>query len=829
MQYIYDGMTPEGLIIKSMQHFYDAFSKAGIVGRDRLCILLFLSLHRDDVLMDFFSELKEGCSENEVEDLLRSKVKTRGLLKSKVDIEALLLNCVDGLDVTRKGIYHVVISAYSSILVRLKVANFTRILFLLHKIDRVTLKGAYYDIFENILFRLDSPINNGKFSRMLPPELYSFIVKQVQQKDEARVLGLYDHFAGITSVLPTCTYYHGIDDDDVSIALSLLRSLACDRQERTIISPSLNVLQEQVKYDVVFATFPLEMREGDLPWFDYDKHRELLKQGLESLEDDGRLVMLVPQMMIFDHYKRTGINELLLKGGFLEKLIKLPVEILGGLVLLFFTNRRVDELQLINGLGFFSQEQGRGKVLSDIALHRFIEKNDKGVLLRVDKRILVENEYMLDPEYYFQQHRNGTPIGKHIQLVDFEDSNSHLTQSEMIRFVTDSHIKELGVLKATKVKKSSGAFLLGLVKVDKSCLLVSLSNDMPEARYFEYEGVPIYISVAQPYPIYTFVVDNNIEVENFIDVLYSGIFREDSKVHFRNESGGLNLNDFLSLRMDINSLGKQSENVKTGYLKNKKSVVSERRKQELLEKDESEWFNEIASLKHAMGRPKQNILDWSDNMIDFFDENKEKLAMLDEEFVNFYGINIIGALKEVKTDINEISDLMENGESGLRLSSYPLTKISFFQIKDWIESVSDNHSNFDIRRINVPDLVDVNLAINTNISLLSILLNNILTNAEKHAFESFSQGNCVNIEWGQSQEFFILRVANNGKPFPNNFDKRKFVVKFATTNDFSGSGLGGYDINRIAKHLGDDDWKLLLDAKAECPVIFEFKFQIITL
>ena len=83
-----------------------------------------------------------------------------------------------------------------------------------------------------------------------------------------------------------------------------------------------------------------------------------------------------------------------------------------------------------------------------------------------------------------------------------------------------------------------------------------------------------------------------------------------------------------------------------------------------------------------------------------------------------------------------------------------------------------------------------------------------------------------------TSNFFILflilylEIMNNGKPFPKNYNKEKFVTKFSTANPENGSGLGGYDINRIAEYFGNPDWELVLDENDVFPVVFKFNFPI---
>ena len=70
-----------------------------------------------------------------------------------------------------------------------------------------------------------------------------------------------------------------------------------------------------------------------------------------------------------------------------------------------------------------------------------------------------------------------------------------------------------------------------------------------------------------------------------------------------------------------------------------------------------------------------------------------------------------------------------------------------------------------------------------------------------------------------------MEIKNNGKSFPKNFNKEKFIRKYSTSNPNKGSGLGGYDIHRIAKYFENPDWELKFDDPIY-PVKFKFQFNI---
>ena len=77
--------------------------------------------------------------------------------------------------------------------------------------------------------------------------------------------------------------------------------------------------------------------------------------------------------------------------------------------------------------------------------------------------------------------------------------------------------------------------------------------------------------------------------------------------------------------------------------------------------------------------------------------------------------------------------------------------------------------------------------------------------------------------------YLTLEVRNNGKSFPRNYNREKFITKYSTADFKRGTGMGGYDINRIATKLKNPDWKLILNQDPIYPVKFEFQFPIKTI
>ncbi|MNL47918.1 hypothetical protein D3C87_1707310 [compost metagenome] len=99
---------------------------------------------------------------------------------------------------------------------------------------------------------------------------------------------------------------------------------------------------------------------------------------------------------------------------------------------------------------------------------------------------------------------------------------------------------------------------------------------------------------------------------------------------------------------------------------------------------------------------------------------------------------------------------------------------------------------------------------------MKIVLNNIIENANNHAFVDDSKKYILEFRLslqigpsvkpnneviGSAQTFLRIEIANNGLKFPENFSLDKFIRKNAFAGSTGNTGIGGYDINEILKHL----------------------------
>ena len=117
-------------------------------------------------------------------------------------------------------------------------------------------------------------------------------------------------------------------------------------------------------------------------------------------------------------------------------------------------------------------------------------------------------------------------------------------------------------------------------------------------------------------------------------------------------------------------------------------------------------------------------------------------------------------------------------------------------------------------------------------SMLTVLLDNILSNAVRHSFHknsNYTENNRVKIslEMGKynARPYIKMAIANNGDPFNEDFTVEDFISRGRFTSDTGRSGLGGYQIYAIVK--GHDGY-LNIDSNLDWNVIINILLPIET-
>jgi hypothetical protein len=159
--------------------------------------------------------------------------------------------------------------------------------------------------------------------------------------------------------------------------------------------------------------------------------------------------------------------------------------------------------------------------------------------------------------------------------------------------------------------------------------------------------------------------------------------------------------------------------------------------------------------------------------------------------------------------------MLRNNESFLDLSNYKLTEIDFLAfIKGYVNRIkSAGRSNVSTKLDIHPDIkiqLKNKALIQGNVELLEIALNAIEENANMHAFIDHSKKHKLEFRVslyvapsvrkqsedntiGRFNTYIKVEIANNGKPFPENYSLDKLIRKNSFAGETGNTGQGGFD------------------------------------
>lgn len=734
------------------------------------------------------------------------------------------------------------------------------------EINKQVLTENFPDVFDSVLYQISQSQGRYAGEFIQPVELTRFMYGLTDLKKESKV---FNPFAGLASFgvyLDQGQDYFGQELNQKTWALGALRLMAFERPGSIKYVCDDSILcwpDESEKYDLIISNPPFGMRLGN-HYRDVDPNirtieQFLIEKGVESLKQNGKLIALLPQGFLFRGMQEQRLREHLIEEDLIDTIISLP----GGLllntgipliILVLDKNKKLPgRVKFVDAKNFVISKGPREKVLNDQELLSHLRGNQIDNLQNlvqeptedynslgnkrnkikstdiervVDLSQIKEFDYNLSVARYFKKQIDGEKLGDILDIVRGQRVNLPETGKLVrIRDLKDDKVDftlDVSSVEETELRRPN------IHLISESCLLLAMRWRTLKPTFFESKGE----SISRSQDILSFKIKetkiDKIDLAYLINELHADYVLEQIESYRLGASGipFIRKDDLLEVVILIPSIEEQRAKVQgINELSDKIKSLQEERNA-LVHGKTIKQFNEFASLKHTLGRPRQNILDWSDNLLDFLTKKKEGFEALNKSFSEFYDIDIISALKEIKRDVNFITDVLEKGENGLVLSEYEKQVILLSDINSIINDLSNNGFNFKIKKLLLKGEKLKERGIYANKTLFKTLLDNILTNANKYAFDKKATGNEVVIELTEVDDSLAMEIRNNGKPFPRNFDREKFIAKYSTADSSNGSGLGGYDIHRIASDFNNPDWILSLNEDPFFLVKFKFQFPI---
>lgn len=730
-----------------------------------------------------------------------------------------------------------------------------------HKINRILLISSelkFSSLFDYFLFQINHDRGSRTGAFMQPKEITELIDSQIKLPKHASV---FNPFAGVASFalnLDDSNTYIGQEIDKRIWAVGLLRLMAYDKPNNFYLNLEDSIKNwpdEKQKFDLIISHPPfIDLRSPR-----YRNIEEILiEKGINSLSKKGKLVALLPVKFLYQGGRLENLRKRLVEEDLVDTIIQFPGGLLTHsgisliLLILDLDKKLPGNIRFILADKFLRKSSTErmpildakrlietiNNPIPDKEYIRFASNSDiKGNNFNFNVRKLFLDETKLISEIDSYEFREPSPeyftLGKKKSLIALRELGEFPitrftrdpVEGKLVR-IRDLKIDELNpILDLSEIETKLIDFR-GVFKIDSNCILFAGHGKNLKPTYFKYTGEPIYIR----HEIYPFKVNENKVLPEFLihEFYKPYVTTQLEAFQFGTTIPRISKGHLKEIKINLpDELSEQIAIVQTidGISKKYEELIYERN--QLAHGIALDKYNVFASAKHSTGTARTEIEAWSDLLLSFFKNRIGQIENMDKEFMKLTGgeTGIIDSLRKINEDINFITNILEKGENELNITNFNKEMLSLVNLNHFISAYNNPCENFQLIK-NLIDTEQLNeKGIEVNKDLLRVLIDNIVTNAGKHAFKDDLNTNVVVIELYEQNSNLVVEIKNNGIPFPSNYDKEKFITKFSTTNEESGTGLGGYDINRIAEYFESSDWQLILNEEIY-PVIFRFEFPI---
>lgn len=722
---------------------------------------------------------------------------------------------------------------------------------LLSLIDNELYQDYSAEIIDDVLIEIAKRTSKRGGNYIQPKEITQIIDSLVELPGNAYI---YNPFAGLASFgvgLKTNVNYFGQEINQNIWALGIIRLLAhkvnidnyrCEdsiinwKESYQISSIFSKGGEQKGKFDLVISTPPFALRIDPMAQFGKYKIARTSEEfitinGLDSIKPDGKLVLVTSTGFLNQGGGSFDVRKSLIENDFLEMVILLPNGLFDAAgvstsILIINKNKRGKGIvKVVNGESFYIQDRFRKTLMVDKLLEIIKSDTESEFATSIPIALISENNNNFNPNRYLIQEQiipseytafelrqlltpiprnsgNNGSMGKYIQIGDLAN--------DPFDYETSFTDKEESELNKNATKLSADA------------LLVSRISLRLKPTYFIWDREkPVYINPN----IWAFTVSQEIiDIAYLVNELYSD-FLQKQLVSF--SSGGvissISQNEFSKIKILVPSIQVQKELIADAR---KKIIITKEQELKALKgKFEQQTFEEFASLKHALGKPIPGITTAMEYIFEYLQKNEGKIISLDAKVSNRRDITLRDKFNVVFNSLKLIQTLLKKGDNGFVLEQYPLQSCKVVPlVKEFINSYSTD--KFSIKVYDENNTIE-DIEILGNNDLITILLNDILSNANNHAFVDYdSEKNEVVIFLSIMSNNLHLIIANNGLPFPTNFDHEKFIQKYQKAGDSAGAGIGGYDINRIALYL-NGTFHLITEPLDGFSTLYQFIFPLL--
>jgi type I restriction enzyme M protein len=743
---------------------------------------------------------------------------------------------------------------YTSIIKKIPFSKLEEIVNTINTIDKRFFEANFIQLFDDLLYKYYNSLGRYSGESLLPKEISRFMINLANSTPHSSI---YNPFAGPASLAVVSTsenHYVGQEiniKDQIIGLLRLIVSNSIDSQTLVLGDSIANWNPTDEKFDLIVASPPFGAR---LPlgisgnWGAIRNFENFtIEKGLESLKQDGKLIIHVPDSFLFSSGQVANLRYHLIEEDLIESVISFPNGILHHTAIktsILVINKAKKSKGIINFIiadEFVIQGANRSKTLRDLDFFNAISQgNENTFIKKVSIEEIYSNSRVLNCNRYFLNKIEGTKLGDILQPLTEQRNN----------------LPEIGKLvKFRDLKNDNLDFYLDYDKVEEialkrpdvsqiqeSCFLFALPFKSLKPTYFDFNGNPIF----KNHDIFSAKIKESkvdeVNIAYLINELQADYVRKQlDSYRLGTAMPFIRKSDLLEVVIKLPSIEEQNKkyfSLADEYIKSKvkESEIEYNERRIDIEDENSFLRHQIAgSLKNIRGAFKfvQLIINEQvKNKVPEIDNLKadERLETTFSDYMNIIERDLASINKAVNKAGDKI-DLLD-----LNIESFDLLEF----IKDYANSLKVRANNLFKVEIDLDENAIIEYGIsNINISgdkdIIRKMLDNIIENAETHAFtNSIDNGNKIKIELIYDFEDSSVQVviSNTGKALPENISFDILTRKGSTSGKNSGNGIGLWFVNEVMKihkgKFGFTDETGPEGIKGEYVTIMKLTFQITT-
>ncbi|MGP1994083.1 N-6 DNA methylase [Zobellia laminariae] len=676
---------------------------------------------------------------------------------------------------------------------------------------------------------------NADSSAMQPKELTDLLNSFCNTE---QIINYYNPFAGLASLalkLPQTVNYCGEEIHSTTWLVGKLRMLVYDCppnfEYQMVDSFEKWTFRTTAKYDFISFNppFNIKLDSSNLPYlkdslYGYSRNANslIISETFNQLRPGGTMVFVSPNSFLFSEEKHDkALKEYFVQNGYIEKIIALPERVLNftslsvNIIVLNNTPRLNSKIEFINATELVNKESSKiHKILLEQTIELISEESNKLKRL-VGVEEIKSNDYNLSVNRYiyddlgiseedkknFVQFKNLVrPIvrkkviestGKLVKMRDLSE--------DLITFVKNFQNINISELKGFANKLENNSLLLSTTwKTLKPTLFESNSDNI----YYDYNS----IFACQ-------IKEDKVDKEYFVlELSKEYVQKQIDQRRVGTAQSRITLKDLLQIKIIVPSLEVQK---KRKYLY-QESVINEHQAKikELMLNYGIDLADENSFLRHQIAGTLKNLRGSFSKLKQIIEEQViNELPSLYSYKVNpKIDSTFLDYLKRIERDLNSVHDSVKSVGVELNLLTIKLQPINFIKfVSNYAEEIKNRNSNrFDIKIDIDKELLKEHeikeVVIQGDRNFLHQAFNNIIENAERHAFSSSDKSN-NRIELELIYDFEDLTVqldfTNTGKPMPENYSYEAFTRKGSKAGANAGDGVGGWFLHEVMeKHNG---------------------------